>query len=421
MDSSSGSVVRHQTSTVASEPAPSPLPDYPGYDSERVPPDRGDRFVAAFAYLGILPYLMMLGAPGRKFVRRHQRVAATIHAVRAFWTIGVLAIWWGFFAAGEQSERLRELARDAGMTAAAGFPWFSSFQEDLLPWVLTPLIATWLLSMMGLYLAATGRSADFGAFISADWSDVVRRRRWFSRTPEEERRIARLARERHLERIQTSTRTYASERLRSERMESIQNDIDYLRAQRNHNDQLLALGEISRRRYDELQQGIEADMTELERIRSGLAYRVAGSTTQQQRPESLRISRVDRASEAMVSTVAIVTPSGVPLFTYGQFNLDDAIVAGILSAFDSLSEEVFGSRVHKTQLAEGQVLYFAHGLHVLVLASFDDEPSPRQIEQLKTMLRQFEQANQGHLQREQHDPQFLHEVAIPFKFVKPGA
>ena len=420
MDSSLGSVVRHQLPSISVDPAPTPLPDYLGYESERVPPDRGDRFVAAFAYVGIIPYLLMVGSPGRKFVRRHQHVAATVHALRVFWTIGVLALWWGFFAAGDQDEHLRALAVDAAMTTAFGIPWLSSFREDLLPWVLTPLIATWLLSAIGFFLAATGRSADFGAFINADWSDVVRRRRWFSRTPEEERRIARLARERHLEKIQSSTRTYASERMRSERLESIQNDIDYLRAQRDHNDQLLALGEISQRRYDELQRDIQEDITELERIRSGLAYRTTGATTQQL-PESMRVSRTDRSSEALVSTVAIVTPSGVPLFTYGQFNLDDAIVAGILSAFDSLSEEVFGSRVHKTQLAEGQVLYFAHGLHVLILAIFDDEPSPRQVEHLKAMLRQFEQANLGHLQREQYDPEYLHQIEIPFKFVKPPA
>lgn len=393
------------------------MPDYLGYDSERVPPDRGDRFVAAFAYIGVIPFLLLIGSPGRFFVRRHQHVAATVHALRVFWTIGVLALWWGFFAAGDQNERLRALAGDAAMTIGVGIPWFSSFREDLLPWVLTPLIATWLLSFGGFFLAATGRSADFGAFVGADWSDVVRRRRWFSRTPEEERRIARLARERHLEKIQSSTRTYASERMRSERLASIDNDIDYLHAQRNHNDQLLALGEISQRRYDELQRDIQVDIAELERIRSGLAYRTAGATSEQ-RPESMRISRTDRSTEALVSTVAIVTPSGVPLFTYGQFNLDDAIVAGILSAFDSLSEEVFGSRVHKTQLAEGQVLYFAHGIHVLILAIFDDEPAPRQIEQLKAMLRQFEQANLGHLQREQYDPQYMHQIEIPFKFVK---
>lgn len=419
MDHNPGSLVQRHTPSIRAVPAAPAGQDDMMAESERVPPDRGDRFVAAFAYLGIIPYLLIFGSPGRKFVRRHQHVAATIHAIRVLWTIGVVALWWGFFADGEQSERLRLLTQDAAMIAAAGIPWITSFQGELLPWVLIPLVSTWLLSLGGLFLAATGRTADLDAFANADWSDVVRRNRWFSRTAEEERRIARLARERHLEKIQSSTRTYASERVRKERLESIQNDLEYLRAQRDHNDQLLALGEISRRRYEESQKSIADDIAELERMLSGLVYRTS-TLNAQQRPESMRVSRTDRSSEAHVNVVAIVTPAGIPLFTYGQFHLDEAIVAGMLSAFDSMSEEVFGSRVHKTQLAEGQVLYFVHGLHVLVLAIFDDEPSPRQIEQLKTMLRQFEQANLGHLQREQYDPEFLHQVTIPFKFAKPA-
>jgi hypothetical protein len=132
----------------------------------------------------------------------------------------------------------------------------------------------------------------------------------------------------------------------------------------------------------------------------------------------MRLHRLSRPEETVVETISIITADGVPIFTYGQFQLDEAIVAGILSAFDSLSEEVFGSRVHKTSLAGGQVLYFAHGQHVLVMAVFDDEPSPRQIEQLRTMLLQFEQANSGPLARKQYDPAYLHQVEIPFRFAE---
>lgn len=385
------------------------------YEPDHVFPDRGDRIVAALAYIGVIPYLLFAGSPGRRFVRRHQHVAAMIHAIRVVWTSFVLMFWWGFAADGATDDRLHAMVRDIAATIVAGVPWYTSFQGPLLPWVLTPLVVTWLLSMGGFVLAWSGKSADFHGFTHADWNDVVHRSRWFSRSPEEERRIARMARERHLERIQSSTRTYASERVRRERMTSLEGEIEQLRAQLDHNDQLLSLGEISQRRYDSSRASIEDDIVELERMRGGLASRTA-TPAASQTPDRMRASRSDRSSEALVNTVAIVTPSGIPLFTYGSFLLDEAIVAGILSAFDSLSEEVFGSRVHKTQLAEGQVLYFSHGAHVLILAIFDDEPSPRQIEQLRTMLRQFEQANQGALRREQYDPEYLHQAAIPFKF-----
>ena len=100
----------------------------------------------------------------------------------------------------------------------------------------------------------------------------------------------------------------------------------------------------------------------------------------------------------------------------GTFQLDNTIVAGMLSAFDGISEEVFGSRVHKTELAEGQVLHFAHGQHVIVLAIFVEEPSPRQVEQLRTMLQQFEAANAGPLLRNAFVPDYLHEITSPFTF-----
>jgi hypothetical protein len=74
--------------------------------------------------------------------------------------------------------------------------------------------------------------------------------------------------------------------------------------------------------------------------------------------------------------------------------------------------------VNKTMLAGGQVLYFAHGHHVLVMSIFSDEPAPRQVEELRTMLLQFEQANSGPLARKQYDPAYLHQAEIPFKFVE---
>jgi hypothetical protein len=62
------------------------------------------------------------------------------------------------------------------------------------------------------------------------------------------------------------------------------------------------------------------------------------------------------------------------------------------------------------------VLHFAHGQYVIVLAIFVEEPSPRQVEQLRTMLQQFEAANAGPLARNAFDPDYLHEIISPFTF-----
>ena len=189
--------------------------------------------------------------------------------------------------------------------------------------------------------------------------------------------------------------------------------IGRLQAERAHIDQLLALGEISRRRYDSLADDIDEEILELQAAVNVMRQRQTAPTTV---PKKLRVGRLDRTPESEVETIAIVAPSGVPLFTYGSFQLDNAIVAGMLSAFDGISEEVFGSRVHKTELAEGQVVHFAHGHYVIVLAIFVEEPPPRQIEQLRTMLQQFEAANAGPLSRGAFDPNYLHEIISPFTF-----
>src|SRR5205823_9349175 len=108
------------------------------------------------------------------------------------------------------------------------------------------------------------------------------------------------------------------------------------------------VGEISRKRYDALNHEIDGDLGILREQLAELSSRVVMTSTGM--PERMRVSRLERGgADSRVNTIAIVTPSGVPLFSYGHFQLDEALVAGILSAFDSVTEEVLGSRVHKTE------------------------------------------------------------------------
>ena len=89
----------------------------------------------------------------------------------------------------------------------------------------------------------------------------------------------------------------------------------------------------------------------------------------------------------------------------------------MLSAFNSLSQEVFGSPVNKTQLAEGQVLYFVHGRWSVLMALFDAEPSPSQVGRLQTCLSTFEQDNAAELQRDPVQPSRLIPTSIDFDLV----
>lgn len=373
-----------------------------------------DRPTAAAAYVGAVGLLSWAVMPETQFAQRHNRLAVGVHLLRTGWVGATLALWWVYAADGAPRERLGNLALDLGLLMLAGIPAPHTFSAGPLPWILAPLAVCWALSLAGFALAVMGRTVDFHAMTHADWTDAAVRRRWLWHSPEEERSQARMARERQLARLQKTNRAVSAERVRRDRMTELQEQIEQLQAQRRHHDHLLSSGEVSRKRYATLNGEIDAEIAALREQLAELSSRVVMSASAV--PERLRVSRLDRASDSRANTVAFVTPAGVPMFTYGQFQLDDALVAGMLSAFDSLSEEVFGSRVHKTELNEGQVLHFVHGQHVIVLAVFDEEPSPRQIEQLRTMLQQFEQANAGPLARKAYEPAYLHEVQVPFRF-----
>jgi hypothetical protein len=377
---------------------------------------RAERWAAAGAYLAGGAFAVSASNPEATFVRRHVRCALFIHGVRLVWVGLIVGLWWWRYADGPGRERLRELGLDLSLLAIAGVPWPSSFSMPLLPWLLTPLAVTWLTSLVGFGLAIRGRSADIHAFSHADWTDVVQRPHSLSFSPEEEKRRARLARERQLERLQRSSRTIVAERGRRSEIDDLHEQVEQAERQRAYYDQLLSLGEISKRRYEQTVEDLNDQVADLKARLGELNTRRALPGTPV--PGRLRMARINREAEASVESLAIVTPSGVPVFSYGRFQLDEALVAGILSAFDSLSEEVFGSRVHKTQLAHGQVLHFAHGERVVIMATFEDEPSPRQLDQLRTMLRQFEQANAGPLSRGQYDPNHLHQVEVPYRFAE---
>ncbi|HUG14362.1 MAG TPA: hypothetical protein VMM78_05015 [Thermomicrobiales bacterium] len=381
-------------------------------EGQYVPPGGSVRVLAALSYIGAMCAPVSVIVPGRQFAFRHSRVALALHVGRFIWVSVILFIWWTTRPANDRTYTFADFMADAALLLVVGVPRVDVFSQDISPWIVTPLVVMWALSLMGFVLALTGRTADLEAFISANWNEMVWTTGWSRARAAEERRRARIARQRQLDRLQRTTLAMGVERERRERRTEVEDAIQRLQAERDHIDHLLSLGEMSRRRYDTLGADIDQEITDLRAELTDITQR---TVTTRPSGSTLRAGRLDRAPESEVDTIAIITPSGVPLFTYGNFQLDEALVSGILSAFDSITEEMFGSRVHKTELAEGQVLHFAHGQHVVLLASFIDEPSPRQIEQLRLMLQQFELANAGPLSRKSYDTDFLHEVHIPFR------
>lgn len=85
--------------------------------------------------------------------------------------------------------------------------------------------------------------------------------------------------------------------------------------------------------------------------------------------------------------------SGLPLATLGKFTLDPALVVPMLSSYHSATKEIFGAGMRLTEIQGGQRLCFLQGEHTTLMAIFNNEPIPRQLEYLDKLHRHFEGAN----------------------------
>jgi len=396
--------------------------------------DRVGRLLAALSYLGLTGALVPLAQPDNPFVVRHARRALAIHLLRVLMIVPVLALPLLDPNAGRSNETMLNFARHISLVMLVGSPGLDALTGLSGLWILGVLVLTWGLQFIGLLLASTGLTADIHAFLHADWPNyrgadrrrpVSGRRRDDQAEPEVEptERDYKAAvvrqRDERLARVRAADSVAANERQRGRSLAELQEEFDKANARRAHLNRLLELGEMSERRWGENSRQLETQLRELATEIAVLGARRLAVAEPDGR--TWRDVPTDVYAQVPLQTLAISARSGVPLLTYGTFHLDEALVTGILSAFNSLSEEVFGAQVHKTQLAEGQVLYFVHARLTVTMAVFDEDPSPAQLRTLRDLVDEFERANAQELARNSPDPNRLHEVEIPFAFVPAAA
>jgi hypothetical protein len=390
--------------------------------------NRVGRLLAALSYIGLTGALIPLAQPDNLFVVRHARRALAIHLLRVLLIAPVLAIPLLDPAGGRSSETMLDFARHLSLLVLVGSPGLDALSGSSGLWILGALILTWGLQFLGLLLASTGLTADMHAFLHADWPNyngVDRRRHARGRrhddppmpSADEQDYKASVVRQREerLARVRAADSVAASERQRGRSLAELQEEFDRVGARRAHLNTLLELGEMSERRWGENSRQLDTRQRELATEIAILGARRLAVAEPDGR--TWRDVPTDVYAQVPLQTLAISARSGVPLLTYGTFHLDEALVTGILSAFNSLSEEVFGAQVHKTQLAEGQVLYFVHAHLTITMAVFGEDPSPAQLRTLRDLVDEFERANAQELARSSPDPDRLREVAIPFAFV----
>jgi len=378
--------------------------------------DRVGRLLAALSYLGLTGALVPLAQPDNPFVVCHARRALAIHLLRVLMIVPVLALPLLDPNAGRSNETMLNFARHTSLVMLVGSPGLDALTGLSGLWILGVLVLTWGLQFIGLLLASTGLTADIHAFLHADWPNyrgADRRRPVSGRRRDDQAEPEVEPTEPDYKAAVVRQRDERLARVRS--LAELQEEFDKANARRAHLNRLLELGEMSERRWGENSRQLETQLRELATEIAVLgARRLAVAEPD---GHTWRDVPTDVYAQVPLQTLAISARSGIPLLTYGTFHLDDALVTGILSAFNSLSEEIFGAQVHKTQLAEGQVLYFVHARLTVTMAVFDEDPSPAQLRTLRDLVDEFERTNGQELARSSPDPNRLHEVDIPFAFV----
>jgi hypothetical protein len=383
------------------------------------------RLLAALAYLGIASGIILGINLRSRFIWRHAVIATGLHVIRVIWCAVALILWT---VRGGQPHDIGRLSLDLATLFVAGVPWPRGLDQTLALALALPLGFTWILAVVAAVLAATGRSVDLKAMVSADWSDSgfvgfsifqsqplgALTGNESTRSHVDDRMRARELTEQRLDRMWNASRVAAIERRRSERMEQVRGDLDLILSQLGNLNRMLSLGEISLSRFNVVHtelidylKALRAELSDLELRRADLQSLPARSP----RPATL-----DALPEVRVLTLAIVDRGGIPIQTYGYFTLDESIITGMVSAFESLTAEMFGSQVHKTQLADGQVVYFARGQASVTFAIFEDDPAPQQISKLREFVDEFERANTLVLESLPIDSARLQPVEMPFSF-----
>ncbi len=103
--------------------------------------------------------------------------------------------------------------------------------------------------------------------------------------------------------------------------------------------------------------------------------------------------------------------SGLPLETLGEFSIEPELIVPMLSSYRSAAAEIFRAGVRSTEMENGQWLCFVPGKYTTLIALFSLEPSDNQMETVRRMHKDFEDANRVALEAGNLDPAKL---AYPF-------
>jgi len=154
----------------------------------------------------------------------------------------------------------------------------------------------------------------------------------------------------------------------------------------------LAEGSINRSQFQELYSHYQRELRKIESIIQTEPDDWQNASTEGQ---SLVIRKQHMARAKAYAIYE--NESGLPLGTLGKFELDPGLVIPMLSSYRSVTKEIFGAGMRSTETENGQWLCFVPGKFSTLLAVFQNEPIPKQLEYLDKLHQHFEGANKKFL------------------------
>lgn len=163
--------------------------------------------------------------------------------------------------------------------------------------------------------------------------------------------------------------------------------LERLREKTNQVIQDFAQGTINQRQfqviyshYQRQRQAVEKALIEMPGSGAWRQVAVEGKTTMLRQQYAARL----------ISYAIYETASGMPLAQRGDFQLDPALVVPMLSSFRSITQEIFGGGMRRTEIEGGRWLCFVPGQQTTLIAIYQEEPATLQLSSLEDLHRDFE-------------------------------
>ncbi|MBI9045450.1 MAG: hypothetical protein JEZ06_13245 [Anaerolineaceae bacterium] len=171
-----------------------------------------------------------------------------------------------------------------------------------------------------------------------------------------------------------------------------------------------AAGQINRNQFEDLHAHYQSEISTIEQL---ISLEPDSEKWKQSVAEGQSILIKRRRAARFIGFSIYENQSGLPVETKGDFGVDPALFVPMLYAYQSATQEIFGSGMKSTQIEGGKWLCFAPGKFSTTLGLFSIEPSGSQIEKLGDLHQVFERANAKKLKS---DPIDHHDLVIPHDF-----